>query len=130
MWRFVREALGPRGERLAAAHLRRKGYRILHRCYRCPVGEIDLIVEKDGFLVFVEVKTRRTTEHGEPWQAVDRRKRRQITRAAVYYLKSQTQMDRTVRFDIIAITWPTGRFSRPDIQHFESAFDTDGPWSV
>ncbi len=62
--------LGALGERLAAAHLESKGYRILHRNWRCREGEVDLVAERDGCLVFVEVRTRRGEAHGSPEESV------------------------------------------------------------
>lgn len=122
--------LGRRGEYAARRYLRRNGYRILYHSYSCPMGEIDLIVSQGEQIVFVEVKTRTSAEHGEPWEAVDRRKRRQITRAAVHFLKEYQLTDRAVRFDVVAITWASGWLGRPKIEHFDAAFEAEGPWSI
>jgi putative endonuclease len=130
VWRPGWRSLGSGGERLAARYLRRHGYRILERSYRCSLGEIDLVARRDQLYVFVEVKTRRSDQHGEPWTAVDKRKQRQVTRAAVFYLKANAALDVAVRFDVIGITWPPGWFARPRIEHFESAFQAEGPWSI
>ena len=94
------------------------------------MGEVDVIARQGEAIVFVEVKTRASSEHGEPWQAVDRRKRRQVTRVAVQYLKTHRLLDHPVRFDIIAITWPAGWFRRPHIEPFPDAFPAEGPWST
>ncbi|MFO0944515.1 MAG: YraN family protein [Planctomycetota bacterium] len=125
---FRKPTLGARGEWQAARFLRAAGYRILLHSYRCPLGEIDLVAEQGDFLVFVEVKTRVSRDHGEPWQAVDARKQRQVTRAAVHYIKAHHAQDRPVRFDIIGITWPPGWWKKPTIEHFPDAFAANGPW--
>lgn len=129
MW-FQFSPLGRRGETAAKRYLRRRGYRILKHSYQCSMGEIDLIASSRETIVFVEVKTRSSADHGEPWEAVDRRKRRQITRAAVHFLKEYALTDRPVRFDVVAVTWGKGWFQRPKIEHFDAAFNAEGPWSV
>lgn len=132
MWPFAVAAggLGARGERCAARFLRRRGFRIVVRSYRCDLGEIDLVAEHRGAIVFVEVKTRSSGDHGEPWQAVDRVKQRRITRLATYFLTVHRLQDRPVRFDVIGVTWAPGWFGRPQIEHFEAAYEAVGPWSV
>jgi putative endonuclease len=129
MWRWLNK-LGERGEATAARFLRRRGLRILARNYHCPIGEIDLVADHDGAIVFVEVKTRASAEHGQPWEAVDREKRRKITRVAVHFLLQYRLTNRTVRFDVVAITGSVGWLRRPTIEHFPDAFQADGPWSV
>lgn len=79
-------ALGRLGESLAANYLRRKGYRILGRNYRSKIGELDLIAAKNQTLVFVEVKTRTGRTVGEPYEAVDNRKRQKLLKLADGYL--------------------------------------------
>lgn len=70
----------------------------------------------------MEVKTRATDRFGDPWQAVNRAKRKKLASLATYYLKHHGMDDRPYRFDIVSIVWPAGWFSRPRIEHFESAF--------
>lgn len=118
--------LGGKGERLAARHLRRSGLRVITTNYRAPSGEIDIIAREGDTLVFVEVKTRR---RGEPAEAVHAEKQRKITRAALAFMKHHRLLERDVpcRFDVVAVVWPEpGTRSRPDIQHFRSAFDATG----
>ncbi|MGL5094930.1 MAG: YraN family protein [Planctomycetia bacterium] len=129
MW-FARRPLGRRGEDRAASFLRRTGVRILARSYTCAVGEIDLVGDHAGTIVFVEVKTRSSTLHGEPWQAVDAAKMRRVTRAAVYFLSKHHLANRAVRFDVVAVSWPKSWWTRPTIEHFPNAFEAVGPWSV
>ena len=119
-----RRSLGSRGERLAARHLRRLGYKVVVRGQRGELGEIDLVAVEGQTLVFVEVKTRVAHEAGHPAEAVDERKQRQLTRLAASYLKHHGLLDFPARFDVIAITWsPT---ARPRIEHFQSAFEATG----
>ncbi len=119
---------GRRGEELAARFLRRRGHKILARNYRCPVGEADIIALDRSTrkplgaesIVFVEVKTRRTDSHVDPESAVDRRKRRRLTRVARYYLAHHDTGDRIVRFDVVAVVMPPGE--EPRVRHVADAF--------
>lgn len=95
--------LGRWGEREAARFLRRKGYRVLLRNVRIGGGEIDLVCRHGNVLVFVEVKTRSSTAHGEPAEAVDAGKRARLVRAAYAYLEELGREDVTYRFDIVEV---------------------------
>ncbi|MFO7786052.1 MAG: YraN family protein [Thermodesulfobacteriota bacterium] len=99
-----RLALGKNGEDLAVRRLESLGYRLVERNYRCPLGEIDLVAEDAGCLVFVEIKTRQGVSTGEAKEAVTHRKQRQITRAALYYLKARGCTDARARFDVVAVS--------------------------
>lgn len=114
--------LGATGEKIAARYLRRNGYRILLRNYRCPAGEIDLIAAEGDTLVFVEVKTRSADEAALPEDAVDAAKRRQVIRAARYFLAHLQAQHLPVRFDVIAIVLPAK--GSPQIEHFIAAFSS------
>lgn len=126
--RWLARLLGDRGERLAARVLKRKGYRILARQCRGRLGELDLVALDGDCLVFVEVKTRSTDRAGRPGEAVDRNKRGRLTRAALAWLKSRNLLEHRSRFDIVAITWRPGE--TPIVEHFERAFDAEGPPSL
>jgi putative endonuclease len=115
----ARQRLGKRGEELAAQHLERRGYTILARNYRTPLGELDLIARDRQHLLFIEVKTRRTTHFGAPAEAVGTHKQRQIVRAAQWYLASAHHPDLQPRFDVISIL--TGH-NEPIITHIPNAF--------
>lgn len=95
--------LGERGEKAAAHYLSDKGYRVVATKYRTKTGEIDIIAVQNKVLVFVEVKTRRTTYYGYPSEAVNYRKQRKLIRTAQCYLKQSGQLDHQCRFDIIEI---------------------------
>ena len=81
------KSLGQRGEDAAARFLKRKGYRILARGVDSPLGELDIIAVDGRTIVFVEVKTRTSTDAGHPAEAIDDRKQRRMTQAALAYLK-------------------------------------------
>ena len=115
-----RSVLGQVGEKHAARFLRRQGYRIVKRNYRCPVGEIDLITLDGDMIVFVEVKTRSSREHADPQDAVTPTKQRRLTRSAKSFLTLTDSLERACRFDVIAITLD-GR--KPlEIEHIQDAF--------
>ena len=114
--------LGDAGERLAVSRLEGLGYRILDRNYRCPVGEIDCVAVKDRTLVFLEVKARRTADYGGPLEAVDRRKRRKMTRLARYYTLAKGLDDVPQRFDVVAV-WFDGTVPRVEV--YENAFEAE-----
>ncbi len=113
---------GARGEALAAEYLRKKHYRIVASGYRCRFGEIDLIVQNRKFLVFVEVKLRKSGSFASAHEYVDRRKQDKLRITASMYL-SQNPTDLQPRFDVIEIYAPEGmETSRPEIHHLEDAF--------
>ncbi len=119
---LLRRLLGGAGERAAARHLRRQGFRILARGYRTPWGEIDLIARDGDVLVFVEVKTRR---HGAPAEAVTPEKQRRLTLAALRFAREHGLLDTRGRFDVVAIVWPDDRRA-PAIEHIRNAFEAVG----
>lgn len=91
-------------ETQAAVFLEKQGYQILERNFRCPAGEIDLIAKEGEYLCFVEVKYRSERETGTPEEAVDAKKQKRISRAALYYLMKQGLGDTTpCRFDVVGI---------------------------
>lgn len=113
--------LGRRGEEAAARWLEARGMRILARCFRVRGGEIDLVARDGSTLVFVEVKSRSGLSFGRPSEAVDRRKRVRLVRAAALYLLAHGGDERPCRFDVIEVVAdPTGRLS---VRHLRDAFD-------
>lgn len=117
--------LGNAGEREAARYLRRQGFQIIARRYRTPLGEIDLIARDGECIVFIEVKTRRSSEAGQPFESVDRRKQQQLTRLALAYLKQRGWLEQPARFDVISIVWPEST-NVPEITHYRNAFEPTG----
>ena len=112
--------LGPAGERVAAGHLRRAGYRIVARNYRCRAGEIDLIALDGDTVVFVEVKTRAHHTAADPEINVTYHKRRQVTKVAKYFLMERSAQQRPCRFDVMAVVMPEE--GDPTVEHFIDAF--------
>jgi len=115
LWRGRRKAkarkdLGQIAEDHAARYLRSRGYRVLARNYRASTGEIDLIAEHDGAVVFVEVKSRSAHEVAQARDSVTSAKQRRIARTAAAWLAAQGGRERVTRFDVVevAIT-PEGR---------------------
>ena len=98
-----RQALGIRGENLAADELERRGYAILARRYRTRHGEIDIVARDGETIVFVEVKVKDTAEFGSAAEAVGARKRRRIVSMAVDYLARNRLTANPCRFDVVAI---------------------------
>lgn len=103
-----RQNLGRVGERLAAATLQQRGYRIIERNFRCPLGEIDLVAEESEDLVFIEVKTRRGTAYGLPEEAVTSRKSRKLQEVAACYLDLHDLPDCSWRIDVVAVQFSSG----------------------
>lgn len=97
-------ARGRWGEHLAATHYRRLGYRVLDQNWRSSTGELDLVVERDGVIVFSEVKARRTDRYGPAAAAVGLAKQRRIRLLAVEWLDAHGRRRDGIRFDVVAIT--------------------------
>ncbi len=123
--RFPPKSLGRRGEDVAARFLKRSGYRILARGLDSRLGELDIIAVDGRTIVFVEVKTRSSTDAGHPADAIDLTKQRRMTQAALAYLKSHGLLQHAARFDVVAITW-TEKARRPTIEHYKNAFSPVG----
>ena len=105
---------GLKAENIAAWLLRLKGYRVVARRFKTPMGEIDLVAERGRVLVFVEVKARGTMAGA--LESIQSRQTGRIARAAEYYLARQRQGFDEIRFDVIALELPL------KIRHIQSAF--------
>ena len=115
-----RRRLGAFGERLAAAHLEAKGYRIRARNFRCREGEIDIVAQDGETLVFVEVRTRRGDALGGPAESVTDRKGARLVVAATAYVQTLPEPPADQRIDVVAIQLsPGGRLL--SIDHIEGA---------
>ncbi len=114
--------MGAWGEALAADYLQRKKYKIVASGYRCRFGEIDLIVSNREYLVFVEVKLRKSNRFASAMEYVDFHKQNRIRTTAELFL-SQNPTVLQPRFDVIEIYAPQGVESlKPEIHHLEDAF--------
>jgi putative endonuclease len=105
---------------LALRKIKSLGYTKIIQNYRCPLGEVDVIAQDGDCLVFIEIKTRKGRALGYAKEAVDARKRRQISKVALAYLKSQAQSDVKARFDVVAVS-VGGK--TPEIEVIKNAFD-------
>ena len=118
-----RAELGALGERLAAEHLERQGYRILERNFRCRMGEIDLIARRGSELVFAEVKLRKDASHGEAREFVTAAKQRKLLLTAEYYLSARPwAQDLQARFDVIEVYAAQGTEESCTVRQLENAF--------
>lgn len=112
-------AKGNAGESAAVAFLERNGFKILERNYRFDRGEIDIVAEDHGIIVFVEVKSRRPGSLETPEEAITLQKESFLKRTAEGYLFEHRQEEHPSRFDLIAIDWGEGR---PSIRHLKRIF--------
>ena len=116
----TRKALGFKGEELAVQYLKKKGYKVIERNYRCQWGEIDLIARDKETLIFVEIKSRSSSGFGLPQDAVDRFKQEKLIQVAKAYM-AEHRLQETIpaRFDVVAVQFtPSG----PDIELIKDAF--------
>lgn len=112
-------SVGLRGEELALSFLSGLGYHLLEKNYRCRLGEIDLIMKDGRNLVFIEVKTRRSTRYGAPQEAVGPLKQAKIRKLARFYLMTKGIEEEQVRFDVVAIRFGEGKHQ---IEHLKGVF--------
>ena len=119
-----RKLFGQAGESAAEEYLRRKGYRIVARNLRSPLGELDLVAEDGQVLVFVEVKARRTDAFGGAIHAVHHRKQEKLIQLAAQYLARRHIKDRLCRFDVVLLQGSDATV--PQIEHIQNAFEISG----
>ena len=98
-----RSRLGALGETVAAAHLEAQGLKVVDRNFRTRYGEVDLIAEDSGTLVFVEVKTRRSLAFGAPEESVTPRKRARLAKVAAAYLQLHGLEQQNWRIDVVGV---------------------------
>jgi putative endonuclease len=111
--------IGPRGEDAAADAYRRRGYRIVARNWRCRIGELDLVAERRGMLVFCEVKSRRGGALGVGYEAVTWRKQTKLRSLAEAFLQATGSRQQAIRFDVASVAV---RGERSAVEVFEDAF--------
>lgn len=112
------KTVGAIGEGEAAKYLQKKGYQILKRNFYTRFGEIDLIVQKDGVTVFVEVKTKSGDQYGEPWEMVGAKKLRQIKMMAQVYLTKNGLGEVPCRIDVVGVWLRDGKVEK--LEHWEN----------
>ena len=115
---FHKKLLGQIGEKSAQKHLKALGYKIIEVNKTTPFGEIDIIAKDGDYTVFVEVKTRRSEDYGEPSEAVGYFKKKHLINSARYYISENKLADTPVRFDVIEIL-----IEQKWINHIENAFE-------
>lgn len=119
--------LGVRGEKVAARHLRRHGFKILYRNFRGRQGgEIDLVCRERDTLVFVEVKTRTREDFGRPLEAVNRQKQRRISLGGLAWLRLLGNPDILFRFDVVEVTMADE--AAPRVELVRNAFQLSDPY--
>ena len=118
---YARQELGKTGEDLAVRELTARGYAVLDRRYRTRHGEIDIVCDDNGTIVFVEVRARTTADFGRAAESVTALKRRRVTSCAVEYLARHRLTHRSCRFDVVVID--DARGSAPQITVYSNAFE-------
>ena len=132
----TRKTIGLQGEHEAARYLRQRGYIIITRRERILNGDIDIVALDKRTVVFVEVRSKTTTERGHPAETIDARKKQRICSLANAYIKQHRLEDYSFRLDVVTVLftrppsiqnrWLFGRSSNtPIIEHFQNAFESD-----
>jgi putative endonuclease len=116
----AKDALGRRGEEIAARYLASRGLAIVERNWRCPQGEIDVIARDGGELVFVEVKTRSSVAFGHPLESITPVKLARLRRLAAAWCDAHPGGHETIRIDAIAVIAP--RVGNVEVEHLERVF--------
>jgi len=118
---------GVLGEKLACRYLKRNGYKILFRNFRGRSGgEIDVVCRDNDTLVFIEVKTRGREDFGRPVAAVDREKRKRISRGALAWLRMMDNPDILFRFDVVEVVMVAN--AKPRVELIRNAFPLSKPY--
>ncbi len=111
---------GQQAERLAQQHLERRGLRLIAQNYRCKTGEIDLIMDDKGCVVFIEVRMRNNHHFGSGADSVDQRKQRKLTNTAQHFLQHHANLaKRPARFDVVSVR---KQQHQTEIRWIENAF--------
>ena len=126
--RTPRQITGARGEKTAAKYLRRRGYKILLKNFRSGKAEVDIVARHKDWLVFVEVKTRKTEQFGAPSEAVDREKHRNLSKAALDYLRLLDNPPIHFRFDVVEVVQRDGVRTPDAVRLIQNAFDLSEPY--
>jgi putative endonuclease len=112
---------GQLSEKHAAIFLKRHGLKPLTKNYSCTMGEIDLIMQDQSTLVFVEVRTRHNPNYGSALESVDFKKQQKLTKTALHYLQQKNLYNRTdCRFDVVAVSHPD---KTPTFEWIKNAFE-------
>ena len=120
-------SLGRFAEDCAVDLLKKSNYKILARNYRTKLGEIDIVATDKDTICFVEVKMRRTERFGSPLDSISRFKQRQISKAALIYLKKNKLLDKKARFDVVSMIYLN---NSPQINLIKNAFELEERYAV
>ena len=104
-----RRWFGARSEQAAEGFLAKLGYKILARNYTCPFGELDIVAEDHGCIVFIEVRSTERNDCDRPAASVGAAKQLRLTKLALHFLQCHNLLGRAARFDVLALSWPAGR---------------------
>ncbi len=132
----TRKTIGLRGEQEAIRYLRKRGYKIVAHRERILRGDIDIVALDKRTVVFIEVRSKTTTERGHPTETIDTRKKQRICTLANAYIKRHRLEDYSFRLDVVTVlfTGPASTQNRwlfwrsgdsPIIEHFQNAFESD-----
>lgn len=129
MIRFTAKETGDKGEEYAVKYLKKNKYKILERNYRKRYGEIDIIAENDGYIAFVEVKTRHQNSMTLPVEAVDRKKQQRLIKTAYTFL-SERVSDKMCRFDVCEVYVDSNTLKLIKINYIENAFEQESNYET
>lgn len=115
---YNKQQIGKIGEDIAAEYLKKQGYSIMERNFRCKQGEIDMIAMDKEEIVFIEVKTRLSLNYGLPSEAVNQQKKRHLMKTIQYYLYQRNLEDHFIRMDVVEIYI---RHNKAYINHIKQA---------
>ncbi|WP_241758152.1 YraN family protein [Myxococcus landrumensis] len=118
--RGERRAVGDEAEALAVRYLEAQGWRVRARNWPCRYGELDVVVEREELVCFVEVRMRSSAVWGDPAHTVSFAKQRRVVKAALHYLFAHELHGRMIRFDVVSVV---GRGERATVEHIPGAFD-------
>ncbi|MFA4854086.1 MAG: YraN family protein [Candidatus Omnitrophota bacterium] len=111
---------GKEAEDAAVKFLKARGYKLIRRNYKSKFGEIDIVADDKGVICFVEVKARHSALFGSPGEAISRHKQRQISKAALCYLKENNLLEHSARFDVVTLLYAQ---DPPEIDLIKNAFE-------
>jgi len=118
---------GKDAEEMAARFLESKGYRVIKRNYKNKFSEIDIIAKDKGVICFIEVKARHSKLFGEPCEAISPVKQRQISKAAICYLKENNLLECLARFDVVSLLYAQ---DLPEIDLIKDAFELNPNFTI
>ncbi len=112
-----RRDTGALGEKLAKDFLKKRGYHILETNYRCPEGEIDIVAKHKDFLVFIEVRTKKSLEFGSPEESITPTKKERLKATASHYRQTHSNLPQLWRIDVVAVELnQIGKVSRLELR--------------